>query len=379
MPHLELAFLRKGRTPTIQVCEIGDDQSVVRTPSGDLYFSPVSRANTISIVQSDTGKAKHLRWWKKSSQKKIATRTSEETVLVASPTIMDDKTGKRRSAVWRPSHKTEPHVPAPRIPAQVDCAIASRYYLRDASIEGDFSAIEYGLFNNKPACMVVADIRLVYQPSYTISSAVIQFRFGHEDETSNEPAKKHTFDHSTTSSIPPTMPPQPIVTRAFFPQELAGGRETVKETTNINPKLGISWPGIAGADISGYSHEQSQTGHRQWRVQGRTKEHEHICDTFAWNVAENEVSIEDSVPRRFTVGMIAYLPPMPDTSDPGRRIRCATKLLVGHQHRGHATRPLPEQICSEGWTEVPRPSERSSKSDSGAKHGHARESRRFGQ
>ena len=323
MPHLELAFLRKGRTPTIQVCEIGDDMSIVRTSSGDTYFSPISRATTMSVVEHEmTSKSKHLSWWRKSSKKKHAIMRPEETVLVASPTTMDDKAVKRRSIGWRPSHKSEPPAPAPRIPAQVDNAIASRYYLRDASIEGDFSAIEYGLFNNRPACMIVADIRLVYQPSCTISSALVQFRFGHDDDISHEPTKKHSTDHySTPSSLTPNPHPQPIVTRAFFPQELAGGRETVKETTNINPKLGITWPGLGSADISGYSHEQSQTGHRQWRVQGRTKEHDNVCDTFAWNVAENEVSIEDSVPRCFRVGMIAYLPP--PTSDPSDRVENA--------------------------------------------------------
>jgi hypothetical protein len=175
-----------------------------------------------------------------------------------------------------------------RVPAQVGEMIASRCQLGDASIEGDFASIQYGTHNGRPACHIMVDFRLVFQPTSTINWAQIQFRFG--------------SDAGTTGSQ---------ISKAFSPDELTGQYDTTQEIRAISPNIGLGMAGCK-ANISGISQQQARIKRRQWRVQGTREEHSGSYDTFCWKVIENEFS-EDSVPRHFRTGMVVYLP---STSEP---------------------------------------------------------------
>jgi hypothetical protein len=191
---------------------------------------------------------------------------------------------KRSSLTWG----RKPPATGSRVPAQAGEMITSRCRMGDASIEGEFASIEYGTYNKRPACRIMVDFRLVFQPTSTINWAQVQFRFG--------------SDAGTTSSL---------ITKSFFPDELTGQYDTTQEIRAISPNIGL---GVAGckASISGMSQQQAHVKRRQWRVQGTREEHSGVYDTFCWKVIENEFS-EDSVPRHFRTGMVVYLPPTSET------------------------------------------------------------------
>jgi hypothetical protein len=102
--------------------------------------------------------------------------------------------------------------------------ITSRCRMGDASIEGEFASIEYGTYNKRPACRIMVDFRLVFQPTSTINWAQIQFRFG--------------SDAGTTSSL---------ITKSFLPNELAGQYDTTQEIRAISPSIGLE---VAGCKAS---------------------------------------------------------------------------------------------------------------------------------
>ena len=185
--------------------------------------------------------------------------------------------------------------PAPRVPALEGESIVSRHRIDTASIEGDFHRIEYGQFKGKPACLIIVDLRLAYQPSSTIKGMRIEFQFGKD---SKEPMTSPTPTQTTTATyIPP-------ISKNFYPDELVGETDysKIKKHSNIKPEIGgMSFKVSTGG---GGSHVTTTKQHR-WRVQGRTEEHNGVYDTFGWRIFENTES-ENSVPRKVRLGMVAF-------------------------------------------------------------------------
>ena len=81
------------------------------------------------------------------------------------------------------------------------------------------------------------------------------------------------------------------------------------QTVPVSDWIGIGTP---CRETKRSGSQQARVKRRHWRVQGIREEHAGIYDTFCWKVIENEFS-EDSVPRHFRTGMVAYLPPTSET------------------------------------------------------------------
>ncbi|KAK3056367.1 hypothetical protein LTR09_002874 [Extremus antarcticus] len=224
-------------------------------------------------------------------KQELQTPTDDELSTVDSleplqPVASDAVTSKRRSFQFgrgEPSTK-------PQIPAQIDETIAPRCQLGEASIEGDFTTIQYGIHNGRAACQIILDFRLVFQPSSTINWAQMKFRFGSESESN-----------------------VPQASKTFFPEELTGQYDTAQDIRAYNPNVGLGAAGCR-ANVGGISMQQARITRRQWRVQGTREAYSDGYDTFCWKVLENELS-QDSVPRRFQVGMIVYLPDRSEEHD----------------------------------------------------------------
>ncbi len=211
---------------------------------------------------------------------------SVASTAIASSTTSTACSGSNSTASKRSSFSWGRRSPdsAPHIIAQIDESVTTCWQLGDASISGDFASIEYGLYNNRPACAIIVDFRLVFQPSSTIKWARCEFQFG----------------------CSATDAPTSRASTAFYPDELNGQYDTAEELRSINPEIGVAAYGFK-AGISG-TQQQTRTKRRHWRVQGHRIDHSGIYDTFCWEINGNEFS-EDSVPRHFRTGMIVYLPP----------------------------------------------------------------------
>ena len=185
--------------------------------------------------------------------------------------------------------------PAAKVPAVEGESIAPRHKLNTASIEGDFYKIEYGQLKGKPACMVIVDLRLAYQPDSTIENTKVEFRFG----------RNSTQCPASTDILQTTLSPtKSTISKVFYPDELIGEPDYIqtKKHSNIKPQLsGMGFHVGAG----GGGTNTTTTKQLRWRVQGRTEEHNGIYDTFGWKVFPNTES-ENSVPRKVRLGMVAF-------------------------------------------------------------------------
>lgn len=211
--------------------------------------------------------------------------TEDAASATSDPLPLDGSSAKRQA--WYRRKRPLTCINQPRIPGKVGEMIAPRCRMGDASIEGAFSSIQYGIHNGRPACLILVDFRLVYQPASTINAAMIEFRFGSDNE------------HDGSS----------LISNAFYPHELTGQYETSQEIRAVSPNVGLGAVGCK-ANVSGVSKQHASVKRRQWRVQGTTEEHSRTYDAFRWKILENTLS-EDSVPRQFRTGMIAYLPTPP--------------------------------------------------------------------
>jgi hypothetical protein len=254
--------------PIITVIELIDKESNQRSAGDDWPQATSPSDTTESSSLSDIEKKLEA------PLETSVTEISDEASSVCS------SVGKRNSFRW--GRKSQPR--QMRVPATIGETVAPRCRLGDASIEGDFASIQYGTHNGRPACCIVVDFRLVFQDTSAIDWARIQFRFG-SNSTESDDAQ---------------------ISKAFFPDELAGQCDTAQEILAVSPNVGL---GVAGckANFSGISKQQARVTRRCWRVQGTTEEHQGHYDTFCWRVFENPLSA-DSVPRHFRTGMIAYLP-----------------------------------------------------------------------
>lgn len=171
--------------------------------------------------------------------------------------------------------------------------IASRHKIGTASIDCEFYKIEYGQFKERPACLIIVDVRLVYPPDNTIDKAKLEFRFG-TDGLQNLSPEDHHFTQNAKAPI----------SKVFAPEMIEGMPSNSQKTTHHNIKPKIQGLGFKIDTAEGGGQTTITNTHR-WRVQGRREEHNGIYDTFGWNIFQNAVS-EDSVPRQVRLGMIAF-------------------------------------------------------------------------
>ena len=179
-----------------------------------------------------------------------------------------------------------------RIPALEGESIASRHKFDTAYIEGSFSRIEYGQFKGRPACLVVIDLMLVYQPKNTIKGMEIRFQFGKDDTLTSS---YEDLDQKTV---------EPTISQILFPRDLQSVATYSRVTKHSNIKPAFSALSVHASAGGGGKHSATPKNHR-WHVQGRTDDHDGIYDTFGWDIFENEIS-SDSVPRHVRLGMIAF-------------------------------------------------------------------------
>jgi hypothetical protein len=283
----------------VDLCDDEKASALQSEPNGE---PTVTKTKTCRATNTRTASSKKQSKTKPTSQtteveslldRDIPSEASPAATFIASTSELSrascpassSSSSKRSSFTWRRKSSQA----TTRVRAQAGEAITSRCRMGDASVEGDFASIRFGTYNRRPACHIMVDFRLVFQPTSTINSAQIQFRFGSDAGTTGAQA-----------------------TKSFFPDELTGQYDTTQEIRAINPNIGL---GLAGckASISGMSQQQARVKRRQWRVQGTREEHEGVYDTFCWKVMENEFS-EDSVPRHFRTGMVVYLPSTSETN-----------------------------------------------------------------
>ena len=110
---------------------------------------------------------------------------------------------KRNWTFCSPKERVEdsPIEPAGRNPALYGESIASRHKFDTAYIECNFYKIEYGQFRGRPACLVIVDLRLVYQPRNTLKEMEIKFQFRKDS------ARRLSYKDSDQKSIQTIQPP----------------------------------------------------------------------------------------------------------------------------------------------------------------------------
>ncbi len=170
---------------------------------------------------------------------------------------------------------------------------ASRHEIGSASIDCEFHKIEYGQFKDRPACIIIVDVRLVSPPDNTIERAQMEFQFAKDDEQNLAPE-----NHISTQ-----ITKEPI-SRVFAPEDIEGMPS--QSTKTVHHSIKPSFEGLTFKIGTGGGGGQTTTiNNHRWQVVGRREEHNNIYDTFGWKIFQNEVS-QDSVPREVRLGMIAF-------------------------------------------------------------------------
>lgn len=189
--------------------------------------------------------------------------------------------------------KGKPSEPAYKIRALEGESIASRHNIGTASIDCEFHKIEYGQFKERPACLIIADVRLVNPPDNTIDRVKVELQFAKDNAQNLSP---EDTDCAKESKAP--------ISKVFAPENIEGVPRYSQKTAhhNIKPKVeGLSFK----LDTGGGGSQIVSTKEHQWRVLGRREEHNGVYDTFGWNIFQNVVS-DDSIPRQLRLGMIAF-------------------------------------------------------------------------
>lgn len=255
-----------------------------------------------------------------------STMTGNETELQISPSssaTADPSTTqlyepKPKNKFRLPSyhHDRKSSEPSHKIEAIEGESIASRHNVGDASIDCEFYKIEYGQFKERPACMIVVDVRIVYPPDNTISSVKLEFQFA-KDDVQKLSSEHHGSAQSTKAPI----------SKVFAPEMIEGLPSNSQKTTHhdIKPIIqGLSFKLGTG----GGGGQTTITETHRWRVQGRREEHNGIYDAFGWNIFQNKIS-EDSVPRQVRLGMIAFHQHQPFCVD----VNIEGSIRQMHRHR----------------------------------------------
>ena len=153
-------------------------------------------------------------------------------------------------------------------------------------MESTFRTIEYGRFRNKPACLIVIDVRFLYNKKYQMKSANIKLTFSKDPDDS-------TDDVSF-----------PCTTDAYGPTEYFGSVESVSNTQSV----GLATPGTIasyGIPTATIGSTSVRTKTQQWQIQGRR----HLpkqgpSQTYSWTISDNDLSSFETFPRAVTLWMI---------------------------------------------------------------------------
>ena len=185
--------------------------------------------------------------------------------------------------------KKKPSVPVYKIEALEGEAIASCHNMGTASIGCEFYKIEYGQFKDRPACMIIVDVRLVYEPDNAIKDAKIELQFAKDVAQTLFP-EDPKYAQNTRAPI----------SKVFAPKYIVGMPTNIRVSKHhhIRPKF-------QGVSVGGGGGQETSITQYLWRVVGRMEEHNGIDDTFCWKIFENQRS-KDSVPREVRLGMIAF-------------------------------------------------------------------------
>ncbi|MCJ1388513.1 hypothetical protein MMC18_001360 [Xylographa bjoerkii] len=168
-----------------------------------------------------------------------------------------------------------PHTPA-----------CSPIELHKARIESTFRTIEYIDFRDKPACLIVIDVRFIYNKKYQMRSANIEITFGKDLDSSTDDA-----------SFPRT-------TDTYGPAEYFGDTESISNTQNVNltTPSAIATHGFPTATIGSSS---VRTRNQKWQIQGtRQLPKQGPSQGYNWTIYDNDLSSFESFPRAVTLWMI---------------------------------------------------------------------------
>lgn len=205
-----------------------------------------------------------------------------------------------------------------RSPATPHTPACSPVELQKAGIESTFRTIEYGTFRDKPACLIVIDVRFVYNKKYQMRSANIQFTFNKDPS-------------SSTSDIS-----FPRTTNAYGPTDSFGDVESVSSTQNIC----LNTPGtVVGCNLPTATIGSSsvRTQNQKWQIQGtRQIPKQGPSQTYNWTIFDNDLSSFDSFPRDVTLWMIIEHDNMPFYAN----VHMEGKL------RGHMARTVVSRLSS---------------------------------
>ncbi|MCJ1401048.1 hypothetical protein MMC11_004260 [Xylographa trunciseda] len=158
--------------------------------------------------------------------------------------------------------------------------------LHKARIESTFRTIEYIDFRDKPVCLIVIDVRFIYNKKYQMRSANIEIAFHRDPDSSAEDAS------------------YPRTTDTYGPTEYFGDAESIPNTQNVSLKT----PGkLAGCELPtatiGSSNVRTQS--QKWQIQGtRQLSKTGPSQRYNWTVFDNDLSSFESFPRAVTLWMI---------------------------------------------------------------------------
>ncbi|MCJ1379179.1 hypothetical protein MMC17_002279 [Xylographa soralifera] len=158
--------------------------------------------------------------------------------------------------------------------------------LHKARIESTFRTIECIDFRDKPACLIVIDVRFIYNKKYQMRSANFEIAFRKDP------------DSSTIDSL------FPHTTDTYGPKEYFGDTESISNTQNANLTIPstIASYGLPTATI-GSSSVQTQS--QKWQIQGtRQLPKQGPSQSYNWTIFDNDLSSFESFPRSVTLWMI---------------------------------------------------------------------------
>ncbi|MCJ1439422.1 hypothetical protein MMC27_008816 [Xylographa pallens] len=158
--------------------------------------------------------------------------------------------------------------------------------LHKARIESAFRTIEYIEFRDRPACLIVIDVRFIYNKKYQMRSANIEIAFRKDPDSS-------TIESSF-----------PCSTDTYGPTEYFGDTESISNTQNVN----LTTPGTIasyGLPTATIGSSRVQTQNQKWQIQG-TRQLPKLgpSQTYNWTIYDNDLSSFESFPRSVTLWMI---------------------------------------------------------------------------
>ena len=240
--------------------------------------------------------------FKKATQTMVITPASTKTICVPDQARTSSGTTSRSRSQSPNRTLAVPNEPA-----------CSPVELHKARIESTFKRIEFIDFKEKPACLIVVDVRFIYNKNYQIRSANIEVTFSKDQNSSAD-----------GSSFPRT-------TDTFGPMEFFGDTESISLTQNVD----LTTPGTiaqCGLPTAKYNSLRVQTQKQKWHIQG-TRGKEGSGQSYNWSIFDNDLSDFDSFPRAVTLWMIVEHDNMPFYAE-----MCMDGKLRGHMAMNAASK-----------------------------------------